>query len=148
MKIQLGKTYKFEVDNFSFGEITREELIENYKDGRCISWFMEPQLAKWFPELTRVRGNKDHDHVDKNGAKYDAKNFTKNGLKFMPSSQIGVGRKFEESVAHRKAKDLIFICCDVVDFPKIRVKFLEGGELVKKYPKCLISKSKREVLFK
>ena len=28
----------------------------------------------------------DHDHVDKDGTKYDAKNFTKNGLKFKPNT--------------------------------------------------------------
>ena len=64
MKIEHSKTYSFEIKNLSFGDLSMEELIENFKDGRCCSWFMEPQLVKWFPQLTRVKGNKDHDHID------------------------------------------------------------------------------------
>lgn len=147
MKIEYNKTYKLEIKNFSFGDIPREELIENFKDGRCCSWFMEPQLAKWFPELTRVKGNKDHDHTDNDGVKYDAKNFTKRGLIFMPSNQMGAGRKFNESVAHEKASGLVYVCCDIVDFPKIRVRFEKGSDLIKKFPKCRIKKSLREGFF-
>ena len=133
MNIELNKTYKFEIKNFSFADITREELIRNFQDGRCCSWFMEPQITKWFPELSRVLGNK--------------KNFTKNGLVFMPSSQLGTGRKFNESVAHEKAERLIYICCDIVDFPTIRVRFAKGLNLIRKYPKCRINKSLREEFF-
>ena len=147
MKIKLNKVYKFEIKNFSFGDIPREELIENFRDGRCCSWFVEPQIVKWFPELKRVKGNLDHDHIDKDGIKYDAKNFTKNGLKFKPSNQIGSGRKFNESIAHDKANKLIYICCDIVEFPKIRVKFIKGADLIKKYPKCEINKGSREEFF-
>ena len=147
MNIELNKIYDFEIKNFSFGDIPREELIRNFKDGRCCSWFMEPQITKWFPELTRVHGNKDHDHVDRDGVKYDAKNFTKNGLAFMPSNQLGAGRKFNESIAHEKAEGLIYICCDIMDFPAIRVKFAKGSDLIRKYPKCKIKKSLREEFF-
>lgn len=145
--IELNKTYNFEIENFSFGDIPREELIENFKDGRCCSWFMEPQITKWFPALTRIYGNKDHDHVDLDGVKYDAKNFTKNGLSFKPSSQKGAGRSFDEEIAHEKANSLIYICCDIVDFPRVRVRFVEGSELIKQYPKCEIAKGKRENFF-
>ena len=65
-------------------------------------------MPHWFPELTRIEGNKDHDHVDTRGRKYDAKNFTKGGLKFMPSSQLGAGRKFDAVAAHNKANKLIW----------------------------------------
>lgn len=148
MNIEMNKVYNFTINEFSFGDISAEELIENFKDGRCCSWFMEPQLSKWFPELTRVKGNKDHDHKDANGVLYDAKNFTRNGLQFAPSSQYGAGRKFNESIAHAKANKLVYICCDIIDFPKIRVKFVEGSELIKQYPKCKIYKNQREEFFK
>jgi hypothetical protein len=147
MEIILDKTYSFEIENFSFGDIPREELISNFKDGRCCSWFMEPQITKWFPELKRVHGNRDHDHIDSSGVKYDAKNFTKNGLAFMPSNQLGAGRKFNESIAHQKASGLIYICCDIVDFPSIRVKFARGSDLVQKYPSCKIKKGERGEFF-
>jgi hypothetical protein len=147
MKIELNKTYDFNINNVSFGSISKARIHEFFKDGRVASFFLEEQLQHWFPELTRIEGNKGHDHVDTHGRKYDAKNFTKGGLSFKPSNQRGQGRKFIKSVAHSKAKKLIFICCDIVEFPKVRVRFIRGSELVKEYPSCEIGKSKREVLF-
>ena len=108
---------------------------------------LEEQLIHWFPELTRVEGNKDHDHIGENGVKYDAKNFTKGGLNFMPSNQIGAGRKFDSVIAYEKANKLVYICCDIVDFPKVRVIFKSGKDLVKDFPKCRVTKTNREVLF-
>jgi hypothetical protein len=147
MKIQKNKTYNFKVNNISFGDIPKERIPIFFQDGRVASFFLEEQLTHWFPELTRIEGNKDHDHLDLEGHKYDAKNFTKNGLKFKPSNQIGEGRKFNKEIAHAKAAKLCYICCDIVEFPKVRVKFIDGKDLVKEYPGCEISKGKREVLF-
>jgi len=145
--IIIDKVYEFEVENFEFGGLSRETCIEIFKDGRVASHFLERQLTLWFPTLTHIKGCKDHDHVDTDGVKYDAKNFTKRGLIFMPSNQMGAGRKFNESVAHEKAKKLIFICCDIVDFPRVRVKFADGVELAKQYPTCKIKKGDREEFF-
>ena len=78
MKLQLDKTYEFDLTNqMSFGDIDTQRLYEFFKDGRNASFMLEEQLIHWFPELTRVEGNKDHDHIDESGVKYDAKNFTK-----------------------------------------------------------------------
>ena len=147
MKIELNKTYNFNIDSVSFGSIPKVRIHEFFKDGRVASFFLEEQLPHWFPELTRIEGNKDHDHVDTLGRKYDAKNFTKGGLRFMPSNQMGAGRKFNETIAHEKADKLVYICCDIVDFPKVRVVFKSGKELVKSYPKCSVPTKDREVLF-
>ena len=147
MKIELNRTYDFCIDEVSFGSIPRQRIHEFFKDGRVASFFLEEQLPHWFPDLKRIEGNKDHDHVDTEGKKYDAKNFTKGGLRFMPSNQMGAGRKFNEAKAHDKANKLIYICCDIVDFPKVRVRFAKGSELIKDYPKCSIPRKNREVLF-
>ena len=148
MKIKLNKTYEFDLtDTMSFGDIKQERLYEFFKDGRNASFMLEEQLIHWFPELTRVEGNKDHDHVGENGVKYDAKNFTKGGLNFMPSNQIGAGRKFDSIIAYEKANKLVYICCDIVEFPKVRVIFKNGKDLVKDFPKCRVTKTNREVLF-
>ena len=148
MKLKLNKTYEYDLTNtMSFGDIKQERLYEFFKDGRNASFMLEEQLTHWFPELTRVEGNKDHDHISENGVKYDAKNFTKHGLNFMPSNQIGAGRKFDSVVAYQKANKLVYICCDIVDFPKVKVVFKDGKDLVKSYPNCKVSKNKREVLF-
>ena len=65
----------------------------------------------------------------------------------MPSNQIGAGRKFDSVVAYQKANKLVYICCDIVDFPKVKVVFKDGKDLVKSYPSCKVSKNKRELLF-
>ena len=148
--IELNRTYHQEIPNFSFGPLDEEELIEIYTDGRAASFFLERCLAKWFPELTHIKGCKGWDHVDETGQKYDAKNFTfKGGLKFMPSGMIGTGRKYDavECRAKIKENNLIYIMCDIVDFPKIRVKFRDGLELFDEYPKGKITKKNRELVF-
>ena len=148
MKVELNKTYDFDLtDTMSFGDIKQERLYEFFKDGRNASFMLEEQLIHWFPELTRVEGNKDHDHISEDGVKYDAKNFTKGGLNFMPSNQIGAGREYDEVIAYEKANKLVYICCDIVDFPKVRVIFKSGKDLVKDFPNCKVSKTNREVLF-
>jgi hypothetical protein len=147
MKIQMNKTYNFEIKNVAFGDIPPSRIPEFFKDGRVASFFLEEQLTHWFPTLTRIEGNKDHDHLDAQGRKYDAKNFTKHGLKFMPSNQLGEGRVFNAEVAHAKAEQLRYILCDILDFPRVRVKFMEGTDLVQQYPSCSARPGQREVLF-
>tara|TARA_A100001515_G_scaffold117646_1_gene99690 strand:- start:1385 stop:1834 length:450 start_codon:yes stop_codon:yes gene_type:complete len=146
-EIELNKTYSFEIKNLAFGDLTKEDLIEIYKDGRVASHLLERHLTKWFPQLTHVPGCADHDHLDSTGQQYDAKNFTKSGLNFKPSKMLGVGRTFDYDVMVEKASKLIYIACDIVDFPKVRVVFKSGSELARDYPNGNISKTKREVLF-
>jgi len=147
MDIELNKTYKFDIPVFSFGDLSREEMIEVLQDGRHNSPFLERQLTKWFPKLTHVPGNKGHDHYDEDGVLYDAKNFTKNGLKYMPSSMLGTGRKFDAEKAHAHAEKLVYIVCDIFVFPSVRVRFTHGTDLKDIYPDCKIPFSGREAYF-
>ena len=146
-KIELNKTYFRKIKNYSFGDLPIETLNEIFRDGRPSSFFLEPQLALWFPELTHIKGCLDHDHIDQRGQKYDDKNFTKRGMQFKPSNQIGTGRVFNFSAMCKKAGALIYIACDIVEFPKIRIIFKSGNDLVREYPTGKVSKTKREVLF-
>ena len=149
MKFKLDKTYQFDLTGqVKFGDIPPDKLYDIFKDGRCASFLLEPQLTYWFESLKHITGCKDHDHVDDKGVKYDAKNFTiSGGLKFMSSSMLGTGRVFQMEIAHEKANELIYICCDIVEFPKVNVIFKKGKELIKEYPNCRIPKSDREFLF-
>jgi hypothetical protein len=147
VKIQKNKTYTFEINKIAFGDIPKDRLPIFFQDGRVASFFLEEQLQHWFPELRRIEGNKPYDHLDNEENRYDAKNFTKHGLKFMPSNQLGEGRKFVAEIAHAKAAQLCYICCDIVDFPKVRVRFVDGADMIKEYPRCTVPKSHREVLF-
>lgn len=136
----------FVVENISFGDLNQEELAEMFTDGRLASHFLERQLTKWYPELTFV-DKKGYDHVDEQGNKYDQKCFTKGGLGFAPSHMGGKGRVFVQEEAHEHAKDITYICCDIVAFPTVRVKFARGEDLIKQFPKCKISFAKREEFF-
>ena len=136
----------FVVRNISFGSLTQEELAQMFTDGRLASHFLERQLTKWYPDLTFV-DKKGYDHLDEQGNKYDQKCFTKGGLGFAPSHMGGKGRVFVQEEAHEHAKDITYICCDVVDFPTVRVKFAKGSDLIEDFPKCRIPFSKRQEFF-
>lgn len=136
----------FTVENISFGDLSKEELANMFTDGRLASHFLERQLTKWYPYLSFV-DKKGYDHVDTMSNKYDQKCFTKGGLGFAPSHMGGKGRVFVQEEAHEHAKDITYICCDVVDFPTVRVKFARGKDLIKDFPKCRIPFTKREEFF-
>ena len=65
----------------------------------------------------------------------------------MPSSMLGTGRKFDQRLFESKAEKMNYICCDIREFPRIRVVFKKGCELIKEYPTGKIAKTQREVLF-
>lgn len=136
----------FTIENISFGDLSSDELDAMFTDGRLASHFLERQLTKWYPFLSFV-DKRGYDHLDNEGNKYDQKCFTKGGLGFAPSHMGGKGRVFVQEEAHAHAKDITYICCDVVDFPTVRVKFAKGEELIKEFPKCKIAFSKREEFF-
>jgi len=143
----LDHTYCFNIDNVSFGNLPKETVIDLFRDGRISSAFLEEHIPLWYPKLKRVIGNKDHDHIGKDGRYYDAKNFTKNGLKFCPSSQIGAGRKINKEKAAESANKLIYILCDIVEFPSIRIVFKNGVLLMKHYPSFTIPYKDRSNIF-
>ena len=142
-----------EIETFAFGDITKEELIEMFSDGRTSSPFMEIQLTKWFSELQRVGGDsKFYDMVDANGNCYEVKGLTRNGCDVAPSSTKGVGRKrngvteIQEGI---EKHNTTFIITDIQEFPKIYIKTISGEDLLKQFPKGKISAVKgRNLLLK
>mgnify|MGYP000282803873 FL=1 len=147
MQIEFNKTYTFNFEgSVSFGDLPASIIHDMFKDGRLASHFLERQLEVWFPELTFVNA-KGYDHVDTQGVKYDQKCFTKGGLRFMPSTMIGAGRKLDEAVAQEHANEINYICCDIVDFPKVAVVFKRGTDLVNDYAKCAVPFKDRAKLF-
>jgi hypothetical protein len=144
--IKYNKNYDFTLQA-KFGNLTKETVQEVLKDGRLASHFLERQLEVDFPELIFVNA-KGYDHIRKNSdILYDQKCFTKGGLRFAPSSMIGAGRKIDFNEAHAHAKTIDYIACDIVDFPKVRVRFVKGTDLVEKYPSCQVKFNQREELF-
>lgn len=147
MDIKYNKNYTFKI-KATFGDLPASVLQEVLKDGRLASHFLERQLEVWFPELTFVNA-RGYDHVRK-GSKilYDQKCFTAtSGLKFAPSKMLGGGRKIDIKEAHAHANTIDYIACDIVDFPKVTVRFCKGSDLVKKYPSCKVKYNQRDEFF-
>mgnify|MGYP006126949701 CR=1 FL=1 len=146
MNIEYNKNYDFTLQA-TFGDLSTEKVEEILKDGRLASHFLERQLEVDFPELTFVNA-KGYDFVTKDSdILYDQKCFTKGGLGFAPSRMVGAGRKIDFNEAHAHANTIDYIACDIVDFPKVCVRFVKGSDLVEKYPSCRVKFNQREELF-
>ena len=132
----------FHLKNVGFDSLPVEALQEIFKDGRAFSHFIEPWLAAktWKDRVTgaefqlnHIKGCKKHDFDVTDGSTtflYDEKTFTQRGCKFMPSSMIGVGRKFDEKEFQEKVKTMSYVIVDNTEFPTITVKFAAGEDLV------------------
>jgi hypothetical protein len=134
--VELDTTFTHCIENFGFGDLPIDETIEIYKDGRVFSHFIEKWMAKHFP-LTHVGGCKKYDFVDNTypDTKYDEKTFTKGGCNFCPSNMLGQGRKFDEAIFREKTIGMIFAIVSNIQFPRIKIKFMRGANLIKMYPK-------------
>ena len=134
--IILNKTFRHTLTNLKWDKLPCHSIHEILKDGRAFSFFIEPWLSQVYP-LIRIKDSKDHDFVDlkTQSVKFDEKTFTKNGCKYVPSYMLGLGRKFDQNKFIEKANDLVYVIVSNINFPHINVKFVEGKELIKKYPK-------------
>jgi hypothetical protein len=146
--IEIDKVYDFEIGDVSFGSLPKEILYDLFTDGRVSSPFIERCLVKWFPQLKFI-GGRGYDHIDisNEGIKYDAKSFTKRGSNFSPSSMQGKGRKIDPIELWEHANTMIYIFCDIIDFPKVKIIFKNGTDLTK-YTDGKIKVTERDVLFK
>ena len=134
--IELNKTFTHKIENFSFGNLSKEYITEIFKDGRPFSYFIEKWLEQNYP-LKHITGCKSYDFVDinNNDILYDEKTFTNKGCNFCPSNMLGQGRKFDEGVFIEKSNKLIFCIVSNINFPEIKIKFMKGSDLIKSYPK-------------
>ena len=138
--IAYNTTFVHRISNFGFGNLSSQEVIEIFKDGRPFSHFIERWLAMNYP-LIHVKGCKKYDHTNSadENIKYDQKTYTARGCKFMPSNMIGQGRTFDKTVFEEKANKLVYIIVSNINFPEIKVKFVKGTELIVMYPTGNIS---------
>jgi hypothetical protein len=137
--VELDTTFTHDIYKFEFADLPRDDVIAIYKDGRVFSHFIEKWICNHFP-LTHVGGCKKYDFVDNNypDTKYDEKTFTKGGCHFCPSNMLGQGRKFDETIFREKTLGMIFAIVSNVQFPRIKIKFMRGANLLKMYPKAHI----------
>lgn len=149
MNIDYDTIYCFDLSGkVSFGDLPQEAVYALFQDGRVASKFLEHHIPVWFPELVFV-DQKGHDHVDRATGlrKWDLKGFTAGGASYVPSTMLGAGRKINIEEAHAHAKTIDYIFSDVTDFPRVRIQFKVGKELVEEFPKCKITKPNKNKLF-
>ena len=147
INLKENQVYDFTLQNISFGNLSLDKLYKIYKDGRAFSHLIEPWIECNCPILQHIEGCKDHDFVNRldNTIKYEAKTWTSNsGLNFQPSNMIGKGRRIDTNKFHDKCNQLIYIIISNINFPRIKIKFIKGNELLKIYPKGSSGKSKKE----
>ena len=145
-KYELNKTFEFNLTNISFDNIPSDKLIKLFTDGRHASHILELWVETNF--IDKKKHNvKDHDFIDNNNNFMEAKNFTKNGAKFMPSRMLGVGRKYIKEEADKVIKSNIYVITDINDMPKIKMRFVKGIDLLEKYPNAIIPFKLRDEFF-
>jgi hypothetical protein len=144
LNIEFQKAYAYEVIDYSFDRLSADLVSEIYLDGRVFSHFSERLIQKLFPELTRV--DKKYFDYTRNGftRRVENKTFTQRELAFVPSSMLGVGRKYDEEKFHEIADRTDYVIVDNSNFPHLKIVFDSGTNLIKRYPKGKVSKTKRQ----
>ena len=148
MKYAYDTVYEFDfTDKVQFGDMPIADIYELFQDGRVASKFLEHTIPTWFEDLEFV-DQKGYDHQDKiTGDKFDLKGFTKGGASYAPSTMLGAGRKIDVPELHAHAREVDYILSDVTEFPRVRVVFKKGTDLIESYPSGKISKTQKKVLF-
>ena len=149
MEYEYNTIYKFDLTGqVSFGSLPAEQIYTLFRDGRVASKFLEHHIPVWFPKLKFVDADGyDHVHVDHAEIKLDLKGFTKGGASYVPSSMIGAGRSIDIVEAHLHANTIDYIFSDITCFPKVRIQFKRGTELVEKFPSGRIKPNQIDDLF-
>lgn len=135
--------------NFSavyFDNIPKLCLEQLFKNGARIS----PLLEEWLNQntnLTLIPGNEKYDFFDEYENPYQLKTFTKNGLKFRPSSQLGIGRVHDQKKFEEYCYSQRFLIASVVKFPVVEFRVFKGEYLLNSFPSGSISFKKHNILF-
>ena len=144
MQISLNHLYEFDfTGTISFGNLDQNFLYEMFQDGRFCCEPLSRHIEQVFDGLVFV-DKRGYDFTWKD-RKVEKKQITKSGLKFCPSSMIGAGRKvnYKEVVNHIQESNLLYALADITKFPKVRVIFVEGQDLLDRCSneKCSFSKT-------
>ena len=136
MPIREDELYTFDyTDRFAFADLSDEELVSIFLDGRYASEFLSYQLTYEFPDLTYV----DLDWYDFSHAAYpriEQKQITSKGFKFLKSSMIGAGRKANRTLMEEyiRENNLYYLIVCTVNFPIVHVKLISGLKLLDMFP--------------
>jgi hypothetical protein len=150
MKQQIRYDHTFEFDltgRVQFGDLPIDTVHDLFQDGRVASKFLENILPVWFEDLEYVDQD-GYDHVQTStGRRLDLKGFTRGGASYAPSNMLGAGRKINREKLHEHALTIDYILSDITEFPRVRIVFKRGTDLVENYPAGMIPTQERERLF-
>ena len=138
MDMCLNVWYRLDLrGKLKFGGTSEGVLIDAFSDGRLCSVVMEHVLPEYFQNLVRCSSN---------GARFDLnmvtdvpwmfrtielKCNTTNGIKFIQSKNIGVGREFDETDNLKWIKRTdAFLVCDISEFPIVNLKLVDSVEII------------------
>jgi len=139
-------TFSCNFNDLSFDNIPKLQLENLFKDGRYISPILEHWLDK-NTNLIHVSGNKEYDFIDAYKNRYQLKTFTKYGLKFRPSRQLGSGRFRNQKEFENYCNTQTFIIASVIRFPVVKFKLLTGKFLIDRFPIGEITSKNHNFLF-
>lgn len=128
-----GVLYDEYIDRIEFGDIAKDDLLNIYRDGRVSGLIAELLVESIFSNLRRSGAEgTPYDLVDeKTGEKWEVRVITKGGVKFLPSSQIGVGRKYDEEKFLEKLRAVTgYILVDVRYIPNICIGSILSKDLI------------------
>ena len=115
--------------------LDREQVIEEFTDGRVIARFSEHWAAKLYGFQKTVNTNDKHDGVLttmlRGQETFSVRCLSKNGVKFQRSCEYGAGRKGtnEQMKKYLETIDYVVIV-DIVNFPFIRLMPVQSNRLV------------------
>ena len=102
-------------------QVTPADVREYLTDGRRVSFIIERRL-KWENPGWSLAPSEGagYDLLDPQGAKWEVRSITRQGVYFNPSNQVGKGRSFNELGFQAKLKGIKgFILSDIVPFPSV-----------------------------
>jgi hypothetical protein len=104
-------------------KVTTQDVREYLTDGRRVSFIIERRLMwenlGWKLAPSEGAG---YDLLDPQGAMWEVRSITRQGVYFNPSNQVGSGRVFNESGFQAKLALIKgFILSDIVGFPVVDV---------------------------
>lgn len=119
------------------------DVREYLTDGRRVSFIIERRLvwenSGW--KLAQSEGA-GYDLIDPDGAMWEVRSITNNGVYFNPSNQVGSGRYFDEDGFFSKLKNIKgFILTDVVTFPSIDVFVVPVENVIRWYKENILGKN-------
>lgn len=142
--VELNKTFFHTIEN---------EILTKYNDNHTNEFVFINFIQKWLEDkysIVMVNSSHSFHFIDKYqpSIRYHERIFQKNiGCVFCPSKTLGTLHRFDKLVNTDKANKLIYCLISNMEYPKIKVKFVRGIDLLKMYPKGRIPVNDHDLIF-